>query len=259
MKHILIVIFIWAVMLALSLVLVSAKDTHWSLEIIPVPECSDGVDNDADGFIDFPLDEDCDSYNDTTEAHAIVTNTSVTTTSSITSPSHRRSWCAYCTRGGLTLEGIGAKNYAKIGVQIDGITKYIFNSSFGSDSFTISIDNLSVGTYIISMYGITPDNQYGEVISFTARIFREQESLIKNIVLPAYEVSGTDSICARKADLNFDCVVNLVDFSIGVYWYERVPSTAALSLERQALNGDGKIDMQDFSIMMYYWSSGYAP
>ncbi len=33
----------------------------------PVPECSDGIDNDGDGTVDFPADDDCDSPTDPTE------------------------------------------------------------------------------------------------------------------------------------------------------------------------------------------------
>jgi hypothetical protein len=33
----------------------------------PLPECSDGVDNDGDGRIDFPSDRQCKSANDTSE------------------------------------------------------------------------------------------------------------------------------------------------------------------------------------------------
>jgi hypothetical protein len=55
--------------------------------------------------------------------------------------------------------------------------------------------------------------------------------------------------CPAKADLNKDCRVNLVDFSIAAYWYKR--SSPPKNVD---LNGDGKIDLVDFSIMAYYWT-----
>lgn len=61
--------------------------------------------------------------------------------------------------------------------------------------------------------------------------------------------------CPAKGDLNGDCKVNLVDFSIAAYWYKRPLSTTFLSLEKTKLNGDGKLNLTDFSIMAYYWSS----
>ncbi len=50
-------------------------------------------------------------------------------------------------------------------------------------------------------------------------------------------------------DLNQDCRVNLVDFSILAYWYGRTGFPSAYDL-----NGDGSIDLADFSIMAYYWT-----
>jgi len=55
--------------------------------------------------------------------------------------------------------------------------------------------------------------------------------------------------CPQKADLNNDCKVNLVDFSITAYWYKRPSPPKNIDL-----NGDGKIDLIDFSIMAYYWT-----
>jgi len=55
--------------------------------------------------------------------------------------------------------------------------------------------------------------------------------------------------CPLKADLNGDCRVNLVDFSIAAYWYKRPSPPPSVDL-----NGDGKVDLVDFSIMAYYWT-----
>lgn len=60
--------------------------------------------------------------------------------------------------------------------------------------------------------------------------------------------------CPAKADLNSDCKVNLVDFSIAAYWYKRVLSVEFKKIEKDKLNGDEKITLVDFSIMAYYWT-----
>ena len=60
--------------------------------------------------------------------------------------------------------------------------------------------------------------------------------------------------CPVKGDLNGDCKVNLVDFSIAAYWYKRSLAGAIINTERAKLNGDGKINLTDFSIIAYYWS-----
>lgn len=50
------------------------------------------------------------------------------------------------------------------------------------------------------------------------------------------------------ADLNCDTKVNLIDFSIMIYWYEKTPP------DEVDLYKDGKINISDFSIMAYYWT-----
>ncbi|MEK7086996.1 MAG: hypothetical protein AAB935_01920, partial [Patescibacteria group bacterium] len=66
--------------------------------------------------------------------------------------------------------------------------------------------------------------------------------------------AGLPAKCPQKADLNSDCKVNLIDFSIAAYWYKRPLSAAFKPIEIERLNGDGKVDLVDFSIMAYYWT-----
>ncbi|MBM2818061.1 MAG: Fibronectin type-III protein [Parcubacteria group bacterium] len=60
--------------------------------------------------------------------------------------------------------------------------------------------------------------------------------------------------CSVKADLNSDCKVNLVDFSIAAYWYKRTLSADFAKKEKEKLSGDNKISLTDFSIMAFYWT-----
>ncbi len=57
------------------------------------------------------------------------------------------------------------------------------------------------------------------------------------------------AVTCSKADLNGDCRVNLTDFSIEAYWYNKANPPA-----KYDLNGDGQVDISDFSIMAYYWT-----
>ena len=52
-----------------------------------------------------------------------------------------------------------------------------------------------------------------------------------------------------KGDVNGDGRVNLVDFSIVAYWYNRTSPPAKVDL-----NGDGRVNLIDFSIIAYYWT-----
>jgi hypothetical protein len=73
-----------------------------------------------------------------------------------------------------------------------------------------------------------------------------------------FEVNNTGiaqpkSAC-KKADLNCDGRVNLVDFSIAAFWYKQSLSSSFIPVEIERLNGDGRVDLIDFSIMAYYWT-----
>ncbi len=71
---------------------------------------------------------------------------------------------------------------------------------------------------------------------------------------PLVVVEPLVTICLKRADLNCDGRVSLVDFSIAAYWYKKPLSTAFSEIEADRLNGDGRIDLVDFSIMAFYWT-----
>ncbi len=55
-------------------------------------------------------------------------------------------------------------------------------------------------------------------------------------------------------DFNNDNRVNLVDFSIMIYWYKRPFSEIFRLLEIKKSNGDGIINIVDFSILAFHWT-----
>ncbi len=60
--------------------------------------------------------------------------------------------------------------------------------------------------------------------------------------------------CSPRADLNADCRVNLIDFSIVAFWYLRSMTPEFALREAKHLNGDGKINLVDFSILAFNWT-----
>lgn len=66
--------------------------------------------------------------------------------------------------------------------------------------------------------------------------------------------SKKPSKCSLKGDLNNNCRVNLIDFSIAAFWYKKKLNQEFLKIEKENLNGDGKIDLIDFSILAYYYT-----
>ena len=114
----------------------------------------------------------------------------------------------------------------------DGVYLYNFDSSFVDYGTHFTKSKASIGNQAIS--------SFSNVISFKVGT--------KNVM------AGPPTKCPAKADLNNDCRVNLVDFSIAAFWYKRIISAEFAIKEGEKLNGDGKVDLVDFSIMAFYWT-----
>jgi hypothetical protein len=56
---------------------------------------------------------------------------------------------------------------------------------------------------------------------------------------------------ASNADLNRDGKVNLVDFSILLFWWNTNGGTSDPSAD---INGDGRVSLTDFSILLFNWT-----
>jgi hypothetical protein len=98
-------------------------------------------------------------------------------------------------------------------------------------------DDLLVGSYGVRAQATEPINQ--SVSEFS-----------KTVTLAV--TSGQSGQCADKviADINCDGAVDLVDFSILLfYWESTNPDNP-----RADINSDGPVDIIDFSIMMFYWT-----
>lgn len=67
---------------------------------------------------------------------------------------------------------------------------------------------------------------------------------------PEPEGSGGE----RSSDINGDGRVNLIDFSILAFWYNKLLSNDFREIEREFFNGDGVVNLIDFSIMAFYWT-----
>lgn len=63
----------------------------------------------------------------------------------------------------------------------------------------------------------------------------------------AFNINGEADFKFNPADLNKDGRVDLIDFSILLYWWGKDSETADI-------NNDSIVDLIDFSILMYYWT-----
>ena len=62
---------------------------------------------------------------------------------------------------------------------------------------------------------------------------------------------GVDGKVTRPSDLNRDGKINLVDFSILIFWWG---TNAGNSDPSADINGNGKVGIEDFSILLFNWT-----
>jgi hypothetical protein len=144
-----------------------------------------------------------------------------------------------------------------------------------SESLTFSGQTTPVATVEIMLNNETftatagQDGQYSKQISTiglpmgaytaTAQAVRGQQRSEVSTGL-TFKISTTTILvplikgCVVIGDLNKDCRVNLVDFSILAFWYQRTLTPEIAIREKEHLSGDGKINIIDFSIMAFHWT-----
>lgn len=125
------------------------------------------------------------------------------------------------------------EKYFQIKAEDDGSYLYAFN--------TVDLEygnHLTKSKAVLANQLISP---FSRVISF-------------DVSTATSKVKQIASKCPQKGDLNSDCKVNLIDFSIAAYWYKKKLGQEFLKTEANDLNGDGKVDLVDFSILAYYYT-----
>lgn len=107
----------------------------------------------------------------------------------------------------------------------------------GKYSYSFNTDSLDFEEYQIT------------VIAFV-------DNVSSNLSRIIFFTVGTETIfkkplpkCPLIGDFNNDCLVNLIDFSILIYWFDRPNPPTQIDLSK-----DGKVDLVDFSIMAYSWT-----
>ncbi len=144
-----------------------------------------------------------------------------------------------------------------------GDTITIFGQSIPDANVTISVHSnkeifLSTptdqnGVYLYNL-NTAPLEYGGHIANSKAEITKTNE-ITNDSPTVSFNVNTKDIkekvICGIRGDLNADCRVNLVDFSIMAYWYRKHNVTPPARID---LNMDGKITIVDFSILIYYWT-----
>jgi hypothetical protein len=319
----------------------AAATSNFTMEVIPGPQCFDGLDNDGDGFIDFPDDPDCDSTSDNSESEPAVAGPgpsggggggmtiAPTTSVSFSGRAYPGSLVILLKDAQITVSTVAGPD-AKFSVGLSGISAGRYNFALYGESTqgrrsriytfplvltkgaitnisgiiiapTIDVDKSVVRqgnmiaifgeaapdadvTIAVSAGGVNmalPSNQdffnvvkadsdgaYLYYFDTSPLILGDHGAKSRAVLDPlvseystvvAFTVGTTDAprdalpLCG-KADMNCDGRVNLVDFSIAAFWYQRSLEGDIIRKEAERLNGDGKIDIVDFSIMAFYWT-----
>jgi hypothetical protein len=126
---------------------------------------------------------------------------------------------------------------SQVSVYISSVTETSYpvqaNTS-GTWTKQFQANDLKQGTYTAKSKATDPD---GSVSEFSREI--------------SFQVASLDKCAGKtKGDINCDGKVDLVDFSILLYyWNKQDPANS-----RADINQDGMVNIIDFSVMLYFWT-----
>ncbi len=144
----------------------------------------------------------------------------------------------------ITIDGQSAKQ-AEVTILVHSDNEYAVKAAAAAD-----------GKYVYDFN--TDPLEYGQHFTKSLASHQGQVSIFSPVL--AFLV-GTKNVftvtstkCPLKGDVNGDCRVNLVDFSITAYWWKRPLTQQAKDQVDAKLFPDGAINLRDFSILAYYWT-----
>lgn len=135
------------------------------------------------------------------------------------------------------------------------ITVFLKNDEQNIETITQTTYTDSLGAYTV--FFDTNALSFG---SHTARAIAVKKNIVSLFSLPITVSVGVQTVlrepavCPTRGDLNNDCRVNLVDFSIATFYYEKTLDSVGQKKEKTYLNGDGVVNFTDFSLLAYYWT-----
>lgn len=137
----------------------------------------------------------------------------------------------------ITLEGQTMPN-VNVEVSIDNGSQVLTTTSDGSgqwsvdfDTSTVSIDTHTAKARFISGSGsLSSESPYGSVLSLFV---------------------GVEGQATNNSDLNRDGFVNLIDFSILIFWWG---TPGGNSNPPADINQNGNVGLEDFSILLFNWT-----
>ncbi len=138
----------------------------------------------------------------------------------------------------LTIFGQSSPNsQVTIAIASEGsLSEQVQADSSGLYSYSFDTSVLEEGDHLAKARA----SQQGEVTPFSQSL---------GFVVGDKTIQKKEDKAATPGDINGDGQVNLIDFSILAYWYNKpTPET------RADLNHDGRVNLVDFSILASYWT-----
>lgn len=145
----------------------------------------------------------------------------------------------------ITVFGSSVPN-TTISISVHSAEEKIFHAQAddaGIYTYDIDSADLSLGDHNAKSKTLYAQqlSAYSRVVNF--KIIDEDEPLLEE------EKPEDKAEEVAEIDLNNDKRINLIDFSILAYWYQKSTPPPAVDL-----NNDNKVNLIDFSILAYYWT-----
>ena len=124
----------------------------------------------------------------------------------------------------------------------------VSSDSFGAWLYKINSSLLTYGEHTIKSRTILPSGAASPLSESLS--FRVGDADIPFSLTAAVRSEVLERACNKNGDINNDKKVNIVDFSIMLFfWNQRSPSNPCADI-----NADGAVNLFDFSIMLFWWT-----
>jgi hypothetical protein len=137
----------------------------------------------------------------------------------------------------ITISGQSVPN-AQVELHVDN-SNPVFNTTAGDNgNWSIQLDTsqLSIAEHILRARSITGNPPLTTQSSFSTSL---------------QLFVGVDGQASTPSDLNRDGFVNLIDFSILIFWWQTDGGTSDPPAD---INGNGRVSLEDFSILLFNWT-----
>jgi hypothetical protein len=122
------------------------------------------------------------------------------------------------------------------------------------DKSSMSLKTYTANSDVNGAWSLTVDTAGFQKGTYKVRAKAKQEAgdLVQTN-FSGYTFYGVGEAAAqpRTSDLNRDGKVNLIDFSILLFWWNTAGGNSNPPAD---INGDGKVSLTDFSIMIFNWT-----